>query len=592
MSDILQEIDKYIFDPQNPKQCKSYKLLLNIAKKDEHFAYIDTPFMEAGCLPFIVNQKFEDALWDRPDNYDDLSKYEKIDLYKKQLSQKDFEKHCQNIDINIDKIIYNKIFKNFFYFSYLTALSVKSEIYEINTENIIKKILSKNLCYFKQILSESYFNIADLSVIHGSKVLFTNEPNFLTQSSDFYDVASVMITTDIDMFKNTKNINPLIKPIFLKNMQDLELLLNVLYNDIQQVQYKDLPQETIATIDNINIKNYFGIKDITISNISDKKEIYIVGENGDGKTLLLQAIAVGIKGTSEGDVVNATKGLKEHTADIINKDKNKIQKDYKNFFAYGATRNSNCNNKYDEVGYLSLFNSQSDTKDPIEWLKYLDHKDKENTQNIITLTKAKELFKQLLNSDIDVSVSADGVKFFEKGFETPFEILSSGYKSVIKILVDLLYRLSQNQPYVSDIHQFCGIVLIDEVELHLHPKWEYDIVSTLREVFPNIQFILTTHSPTVLMGASKDAVFYKIYKEDGEINISNQLQNEGYTLNTLISSPIFDLGTATSRDYTGQISSDDFVMAKTHKAIAEKIKDIDISDEEIDKLIAEQLDSI
>ena len=157
-------------------------------------------------------------------------------------------------------------------------------------------------------------------------------------------------------------------------------------------------------------------------------------------------------------------------------------------------------------------------------------------------------------------------------------------------MVDLLARLSKNQPFIDEVSEFRGVVVIDEVELHLHPKWKYDFVKKLRDIFPNIQFIMTTHSPTVILGASKEAVFYKIYKEDGEVHISNQIKNEGYTNNTLLSSPLFDLETVTSRDFEKNVSSDDYVYAKIHERISEKISLESLEDKEkIAKLIDEEL---
>ena len=58
-------------------------------------------------------------------------------------------------------------------------------------------------------------------------------------------------------------------------------------------------------------------------------------------------------------------------------------------------------------------------------------------------------------------------------------------------------------------------MLVDEIGVYLHPKWQYTIVRKLRSWFPLVQFIFTTHSPIVIMGASKDAAFYKVYKEGG-----------------------------------------------------------------------------
>ena len=99
-------------------------------------------------------------------------------------------------------------------------------------------------------------------------------------------------------------------------------------------------------------------------------------------------------------------------------------------------------------------------------------------------------------------------------------------------------------------------------------------MNTLREIFPLIQFIVTTHSPTVILGASKEAVFYKIFKVDGKIDISEQISNRGYTNNTLISSPLFDLGTMASRDYdNSQFISDDYIFQKIHENISKRVSE-------------------
>lgn len=106
-----------------------------------------------------------------------------------------------------------------------------------------------------------------------------------------------------------------------------------------------------------------------------------------------------------------------------------------------------------------------------------------------------------------------------------------------------------------------------------------------------MQFIVTTHSPTVLLGASKQAVFYKIYKDDGEVKISEQIKNEGYSSNTIISSPLFDLGTVKSKHYDNQeLSDDDYIYSKIHKVVSKRAKeDIDMSEEELLALIDKQL---
>lgn len=580
MSIDTNEIEKYIFDPNNPRQCKSYNLLLNIAKK-EPYSFISPEFLMYFYKNDIFNNNFKNYLWDLPEDYENLSELEKIELFEKQLSKNELEEYIDSLDIKIEKILKYKFLSK--------QLEIKESIFhEIeNLKQYIKNNLlrnDENVLYVSGnntytinsiIISKNYFDILEVKILRSS-IFITLEEN-------------------IDTFFQYKQNN--IKPIFLKKIEDIDLLLSVLNQDLKQTILSSKIEE-ISYIKSINIKNFYSIKDINLENLDDKKEIYILGENGDGKSLFLQALTVALKGVEEGDVFNLVKSQKDYELKIEDsnnniydsKDKENI---YKNLFAYGANRNNNCQMKEDESGYLTIFNPSWDLKNPIDWLKYLDHSEKSGKSNIVSVESAKKLLQELLNSDIEINISPETVIFKEKGSVVTFEQLSAGYKGVITIITDLLVRLSENQPQVTNINEFKGIVLIDEVELHLHPKWKYNFVKRLRDIFPKIQFIMTTHSPTVLLGASKEAVFYKIYKEDGEVKISNQMANEGYTNNSLISSPLFDLETITSRDYDKTISSDDYIYDKIHQRISEKLRNnINMNEDEILKLIDKELDAL
>ncbi|GAA4266190.1 AAA family ATPase [Frondihabitans peucedani] len=83
----------------------------------------------------------------------------------------------------------------------------------------------------------------------------------------------------------------------------------------------------------------------------------------------------------------------------------------------------------------------------------------------------------------------------------PLSFLSSGIKIAVGLVIDLVSRIARANPRTganSLLRQAPGIVLIDEVDLHLHPTWQQRILPQLREVFPGLQFIVTTHSPQVL----------------------------------------------------------------------------------------------
>lgn len=95
--------------------------------------------------------------------------------------------------------------------------------------------------------------------------------------------------------------------------------------------------------------------------------------------------------------------------------------------------------------------------------------------------------------------------------------LSHGEKVLIATFGDIARRLALSNPTSDNPLQEDGIVLIDEIELHLHPSWQRKIVPALETTFPNVQFIMTTHSPQVISGMEREQVFvlkeFKILQE-------------------------------------------------------------------------------
>ena len=89
-----------------------------------------------------------------------------------------------------------------------------------------------------------------------------------------------------------------------------------------------------------------------------------------------------------------------------------------------------------------------------------------------------------------------------------FDTLSSGYAAVLDIIVDLIMRMEKNADKSFRFLQ-PGIVLIDEIETHLHLEMQRNILGLLTTLFPNIQFIVTTHSPFIL-NSLKDVVIYDL----------------------------------------------------------------------------------
>lgn len=109
--------------------------------------------------------------------------------------------------------------------------------------------------------------------------------------------------------------------------------------------------------------------------------------------------------------------------------------------------------------------------------------------------------------------------------------LSQGEKSMMALVGDIARRLAMMNPALENPLHGNGIVLIDEVDLHLHPKWQRSLIAQLTATFPNCQFLLTTHSPLVISD-SKDVLVYVM--DDGELREQDSLY--GLDANQVLSS--------------------------------------------------------
>jgi len=376
--------------------------------------------------------------------------------------------------------------------------------------------------------------------------------------------------SELDAIKNIKKFK---KYIDNPKSFDIEQIKEDLKSKVEALNSNKKIERNSTYLDAIEIKNYFSIKDIKIENLKDKKEIYFVGENGDGKTILLQAILLALKKDYSGNIIEHIRTMSEQM-DLAVKDE--YLSDYskniniENVFAYGINRNKIDSKLFDTYGYSGLF----DTSDPRKTTYLKDPfvelgREYQGDDDLI-----KE-FIEKLNSII----LRENYQLFNGG-EINFNELSEGYKSTVIWLYDLLSRLIENQKEleekVENLADFKAIVLIDEVDLYLHPKWKYDFVYNLRKVFKNIQFIMITHSLVTVLGASEDAVFYKVYKEGKDTKITGQIDDISYyTSNILLTSPIFNLDSMKARGFKKdeRLSSDDYIYREIHTAIREHMRD-------------------
>lgn len=149
------------------------------------------------------------------------------------------------------------------------------------------------------------------------------------------------------------------------------------------------------------------------------------------------------------------------------------------------------------------------------WYKWQENIEKQIGENK-TLNAIREAIYKLLSDNnnqfdqlhINWLNDPNGEMLIQKN-QTPLNInqLSAGEKTLLTLVADLARRLAIANPHREKPLEGYGVVLIDEIDLHLHPRWQRKVVPQLRATFPNCQWIVTTHSPHVLSQVDPENVF-------------------------------------------------------------------------------------
>lgn len=611
------EAEKYVFDPANPTQFKAYDLLLKITKERNNIVLFSFNYFLEIFGKEIFDNEWDKELWDKPENYNDLNYIEKAEVYLKNFAEGDLIKKINRKSKKFKKQHFLKsLFRKFIFGTklnnYVDSIESILDIRKMENLNVLPDICNNlNLYAFGRKLISIQPGIYANHLIF----FFDGVQNHIPFYEMFSPIHISTIITEVRYFPKIKEMigfpNGAFRPILLKDIRHINILLDYLYRDVTAIQARENYVETpISYLQSATLQNYFSIEKIALNELGDKKEIYFMGENGSGKTLLLQALFLALKGNpNEGIVFDYLKS-NDNASLILQATDNQGEKyeflaeektpknSFANLFAYGVNRRKRENEENKE-NYFTLFNEKEGfLESPVLWLQHLDYKQLKGGDTGISLEMAKVFLEEILDRKVNIEVTADDVFFYEKGAKLTFEQLSDGYKSVLVWVCDLLKRFCDKQPQAISLKDFRGIVLIDEVDLFLSPTWQYKIVRQLRKWFQNVQFIITTHSPTVILGASEEAVFYKIYKENGKSKVSEPFYNKDFSnlmMNGIITSPLFDLETARPFAYKpneNELETADFHAVRIHKQLKvrlneqKKLGKNHFSVAEIDDLIA------
>ncbi len=285
-------------------------------------------------------------------------------------------------------------------------------------------------------------------------------------------------------------------------------------------------------VEHASIRNFRGIEALEFE--LDRSQLLpghwtcIAGINGSGKTSVLQAIALALMGPFGaielgsrrlGRMCRRDANGKQHSAHIeVGDCKLDIRPtgrpdgfrpegyDSMLLVSYGATRNlTDRGERSSDLGehverHITLF-------DPLTRLATAEsvlsggHGDRALARTMERLTR-----ELLHDSDIDISGDEKEIAIRSAGTAVQAVELPDGFRSTLAWLTDLAARWHRYNPRSKggDLGAIRGVVLIDEIDLHLHPELQRTLVTRLRHLLPKVQFIVTTHSPLVLASFDKD----------------------------------------------------------------------------------------
>ena len=179
-----------------------------------------------------------------------------------------------------------------------------------------------------------------------------------------------------------------------------------------------------------------------------------------------------------------------------------------------------------QVGYVDCMAAESNEKLMLNWFQVQTLKSLQNQQKTGVIERPlllKTVEKAICRSFERISGAKKASLIFDLDtlrlvleFETTdgepkkfaMDEMSDGYKNTLSMIGDIAYRMAVLNPTLGDkvLDETPGVVLIDEVDLHLHPQWQQTILSDLHAIFPNVQFIVSSHAPAVINSVSREQI--------------------------------------------------------------------------------------
>ena len=354
-------------------------------------------------------------------------------------------------------------------------------------------------------------------------------------------------------------------------MTGAETLRNLLLPTVPESEHSRLFQRnSSARVSRISIRNFKGIDrlDLEVSAGSRRSTgcMMLLGENSTGKSSVLQAVCLALArpdqrrqlGVRLEDFISRERSGWEFIGDkpaqitleldigesvslVFDADAG-VSHSIGEFdilvLAYGAHRIFRRSGlRAAATASRTLFSSLAPIADPTEWLRKSDDSEFRAVARALNEVLA-------LKQEDHISRDAEGnVQVKAHGRTSPIERMSDGYRSLFSMAVDIMRRMVERWGTLEEAR---GIVLIDEVETHLHPRWKMQVMGALRRSMPQVQFIVTTHDPLCLRGMLDGEVQVLVRNEQDVVEALIDLPSvQGLRAEQLLTSEYFGLASTT-----------------------------------------------
>lgn len=363
-------------------------------------------------------------------------------------------------------------------------------------------------------------------------------------------------------------------------------------------------------IEKIELKNFKCFADLTINfnneylnantDTSNNIEPWLLflGENGVGKSSILRAITIALCGENyfeklgliassllqrnkENGFINLFLKGEENPIEV-KFDNNTITSNIKepkaNLIGYGSVRllpkeRKLSPEKFKKGGIKAqnLFDYSVSLTNADKWL--LERNEEDFDRAAITLKDLMLLEDEVL---LKRDIQKGKILIENNNSQLYIDELSDGYQSVYAIAVDIMASFVRDK-ITYDIAE--GIVLIDEIGTHLHPRWKMEVVSQLRRAFPRMQFIVTSHEPLCLRGLKQGEVAVLTKDWDNNIYAITDLPDPAsLRVDQILTSPFFGLHSAVDPDTEKLFNEYYSLLAKDNLTLDEENRKLDLSD--------------